>query len=237
MKKVLLLSLIALLYLNTGCTQNLGDVLGAVTGDAEPTSEEVGSGLKQALNRGVDEAVSFLSQEDGYYESVYKILLPEEAQKVTEKLRNVPGFSNVEQDLIERLNRAAELAADEAKPIFVNAIKQMTFQDAFDILRGQDDAVTRYLERTTYDQLYEKFNPVIVQSLDEVNARSYWRDAVTAYNKIPFTQDVNPELDDHVTNKALEGLFSLVEKKESEIREDPAARTTELLRKVFSRQD
>jgi hypothetical protein len=231
--------LLCLFTLNSCSSQTLGGVLdkaNEVLGGGL-TEDQIGQGLKQALNKGVDESVSFLSAEDGYYDSIYKILLPEEAQKVTSKLRAVPGFANVEANLIEKLNRAAEGAASKAGPIFLGAIKQMTFRDVTDILMGEDDAATRFLERTTYDSLYAEFRPVIIQSLDEVNARTYWSEAVNAYNKIPFTQDVNPELDDYVANKALEGLFALVEKKEAEIREDPAARTTDLLRKVFAKQD
>lgn len=206
----------------------------AVTGDSEG---DVGMGLKEALNAGVGEAVDFLSAEDGYYKSMYKILLPEEVQQVTAKLKNVPGFNNVEEDLMEKMNRAAEDAATKAKPIFINAIKQMTIRDAMNLLMGEKDAATRYLERTTYDPLYNEFRPVIIESLDKVNAREFWRNAVTAYNKIPFVKKTNPELDDYVTQKALTGLFSMIEKKEADIRENPAARTTELLQKVFAKQD
>ncbi len=202
-----------------------------------PSEEEVGFGLKEALDKGVGEAVDFLSAEDGYLKSPYKVLLPEEAQKVTDRLKMVPGFADFEANLVEKLNRAAEDAAKEAKPIFVSAIKQMTINDGLNILMGEKDAATRYLEKTTFQQLYDKFKPVIVTSLDKVNARSYWREATTAYNKIPLTKKVNTELDDHVTNKALEGLFSLIEKKEVDIRENPAARTSDLLKKVFAKQD
>ena len=165
------------------------------------------------------------------------MLLPEEARKVTNKLRMVPGFQNVEDELVLRLNRAAELAAGKAKPIFVNAIKQMTFTDALDILMGQPDAATRYLERTTSAQLYEEFKPIIANSLDEVNARQYWRDATNAYNKIPLVSPVTTELDDYVTQTALKGMFGLIEKKEDNIRQDVGARTSPLLQKVFARQD
>lgn len=200
-------------------------------------SGEVGMGLKEALNNGVGEAVSFLSAEDGYYKSAYKILLPEDVKNVTSKLKAVPGFANVEDDLIEKMNRAAEDAAEKAKPIFVDAIKQLTFKDAMNLLMGEKDAATRYLESTTFEQLYGAFKPVIVESLDKVNAREYWRNAVTAYNKIPFVKKTNPELDDYVARQALGGMFGMVEKKELEIRDNPAMRTTELLQKVFSRQD
>ncbi len=205
--------------------------------ESKLSQDEVGMGLKEALNKGVDEAVNYLSAEDGYYKSPYKILLPTEAQKVTAKLKFVPGFSNVEAKLVEKMNRAAELAAAKAKPIFVSAIKQMTFKDAMNILMGEPDAATRYLERTTSDSLFAEFKPVIQTSLDEVHARDYWRSAVTAYNKIPLVSKANPELDEHVTKMALVGLFSLVEKKELDIRENTGARTSDLLRKVFAKQD
>lgn len=201
------------------------------------SQEEVGSALKEALNNGVGDAVDFLSKQDGYYKSIYKILLPPEAQKVVSKLKTVPGFSDVESNLIEKMNRAAEDAATKAKPIFISAIKQMTFKDAMNILMGKDDAATRYLESSTYKSLYAEFLPVIQASLDKVNAREYWKSAVTAYNKIPFVEKTNPELDDHVNTMALKGLFGLVEKKEAGIRNDVGLRNTELLRKVFAKQD
>jgi predicted S18 family serine protease len=113
----------------------------------------------------------------------------------------------------------------------------MTFQDALNILMGEKDAATRYLQRTTSEALFSEFNPIIQQTLDEVNAREYWRGAVTAYNRLPLVEKTDPELDAYVTNKALEGLFSLVEKKEADIRQNPALRTSELLQKVFKRQD
>lgn len=201
------------------------------------SQEEAGKGLKEALDIGLAEAVGFLSAEDGYYRSIYKVLLPEEARAVAGKLRAVPGFSNVEEEIVLKINRAAEDAAKKAGPIFVSAIKQMTFQDAMNILMGNKDAATRYLEKTTYDQLYSEFKPVIVESLDKFNARTYWRDAVTAYNKIPLASRANPELDDYVARQALLGLFGLIEVKEKDIRENVGARTSELLRKVFAKQD
>jgi hypothetical protein len=207
------------------------------SGGTELSQEEIGNGLKEALNSGVGSAVDFLSVKDGYLKSAYKILLPEEAQKVTSKLKNVPGFGNVENDLIERMNRAAEIAAVKAKPIFIAAIKGMSFKDAMAILTGNADAATRYLESSTNAALYKEFLPVIQSSLDEVNARSYWKECVTAYNKIPMVTKTNPDLDDHVTKTALKGMFSLVEKKEAGIRSDASLRNTDLLKKVFAKQD
>ena len=209
----------------------------AVVSGESSMEDETGSALKQALNLGVDKAVKQLSADNGYLESPYKVLIPEDAQKVIDKVKMVPGFENVEKDLIEKMNKAAELAAKKATPIFVDAIKQMTIKDATNILLGEKNAATQYLDRTTRSSLYSAFMPVIQNSLDEVNARTYWSSVVNAYNKIPFVSKMNPELDDHVNTKGLDGLFSLIEKKELGIRGDKDQRSTELLRKVFARQD
>ena len=201
------------------------------------TDDEIGKGLKEALNQGVGSASDFLSAKDGFYKSAYKILLPEEAQKVTNKVKKVPGFQNVEADLVERMNRAAESAAVKAKPIFLSAIKEMSFKDAVGILQGNQDAATRFLEKSTSAKLYEAFKPIIQNALDEVNARSLWHDATTAYNKIPLVTKTNTELDDHVTQMALKGMFSLVEQKEKGIRSDVSLRNSDLLKRVFEKQD
>ncbi len=201
------------------------------------TAGETASGLKEALNFGVEDAVSFLSAEDGYYKSIYQILLPEDVQKVTNKLKVIPGFSNVESEVVKRINRAAEDAAKSAAPIFLDAIKKMTFQDATNILLGEKNAATNFLQRNTNDALYSEFNPVIVNSLNKFGALDYWADAVNTYNKIPFVTQMNPDLSDHVTQTAMEGLFSLVAKKEEGIRSDVSQRTTGLLQRVFAKQD
>lgn len=242
MKKTFLLLSVSLFFLQAGNAQIGGilkkakDAVSDATGGGL-SQDEAGRGLKEALNQGIGQAVDFLSAKDGYFKSPYKILVPEEAQKVVSKLKHVPGFGNIEADLTERMNRAAEDAATKAKPIFINAIKSLTFQDALNILMGNQDAATRYLEKTTYTQLYNEFKPVIQTSLDKVNAREYWRNAVNAYNKLPFVEKTNPELDDHVTQKALSGMFSLIEKKEKGIRSDVSLRNTDLLKKVFAKQD
>jgi uncharacterized protein (DUF302 family) len=201
------------------------------------SQDEIGAGLKEALNIGVGEAGDFLSAKDGYFKSPFKILIPTEAQNVVSKISKIPGFQNVEAELTERMNRAAEDAAVKAKPIFLSAIKQMSFQDAMNILMGNPDAATRYLDKSTNAALFAEFKPIIQASLDKVNARTYWRDATTAYNKIPFVTKTNTELDDHVTKMALVGLFSLVEQKEKGIRSNINLRSSDLLKKVFSQQD
>jgi hypothetical protein len=239
-KTILLITALAVAQFSSA---QLGGVLdkakkaaGAIT-KGGLSQEEIGNGLKEALSIGATEASSFLSAKDGYFKSPYKILLPEEAQKVTNKLKVIPAFANVESDLTERMNRAAEDAAQKAKPIFLSAIKNMTFQDAMNILTGNQDAATRYLDKTTSQALHSEFLPIIQAALDKVNARTLWRDAVTAYNKIPLVSKTNPELDDHVTKMALKGLFSLVEEKEKGIRSNVNLRTSDLLKKVFEKQD
>ena len=201
------------------------------------TNTDVANGLKQALNFGVDDSVKFLSRENGYYASAYKILLPEEARKVTDKLKFIPGFQNVEEELIKRLNKGAEDAASKAGPIFFSAIKSMSFDDAMNILMGPKDSATTYLNNKTYNGLYSEFSPIINQSLDKFSVQDYWAKAVNQYNKIPFITKVNPDLKDYVATEALKGLFSLVAKKELGIREDVSQRTTDLLKKVFAKQD
>jgi len=204
---------------------------------SEPTPEEISQALKQALEFGISEGAQKLAARDGYFKSEYKIYLPAEARVVTDKLKFIPGFTDVENIILEKLNRAAEDAANSAKPIFVNAIKEMTFDDAFNILMGKQDAATQYLRVKTYNPLYDEFHPVIVTSLNKFNAIEYWAQAVNAYNKIPFIEKVNPALDEYVAEEALDGLFGMVAKKEVEIRTDISSRTTELLRKVFAKQD
>jgi hypothetical protein len=177
-----------------------------------------------------------VSQVDGYFKNPQiKIPFPPDVKKVEDRLRQI-GLGKEVDKFILTLNRGAEDAAKEAKPIFISAIRQMTIQDAWGILRGNDDAATQYLIRTTSAQLKEKFKPVIQNSLQKVNATKYYNDIVTRYNSIPMVQKVNPDLDDYATDKAIEGLFLMIAKEEKNIRADPAARTTELLKRVFGSQ-
>lgn len=235
MKKLFLLSFLTIAFSSCDVLQQIASE--AMSQPVQLTTAEIASGLKQALEIGITEGAGKLSQTDGYFKSAYKISLPPEAQKVTAKLRNVPGFTDVENIILEKINRGAEDAAKKAAPIFKSAITQMTFNDAMGILMGSQNAATQYLNRATYNQLYTEFNPVIVESLDKFNARKYWADAVNAYNKIPLVEKANPDLGDYVTKQALTGLFSMVEKKELEIRTNIASRTTDLLRRVFAKQD
>ncbi len=220
----------------TACTQ-FQDMAGTILESGALTPQQIGLGLKEALNVGISQGADRLSAKDGYLKGAYKILLPEEVQKVTNKLSGIPGFTSVEGKMIELLNRAAEDAAKSAKPIFVSAIKQMTFADATNILMGSNDAATSYLKKTTSNELTSAFRPKVVKSLDRVNATKYWNDVVTKYNSIPFVKKVNPDLDDYVTQQALTGLFGMVAKKELGIRKNVSERKTDLLKKVFAKQD
>lgn len=197
------------------------------------SEEEVGKGLKEALTKGIENGVERVSKPDGYLKDLaIKILVPEEAKMVEEKLRAV-GQGQLVDNVIESMNRAAEDAANGAKDIFVTAIKAMTIQDAMSILRGNEDAATQYLSRSTRTALVDKCRPVIKNSLDKVGATRHWATMFTAYNKIPLVKKVDPDLEEFVTNKAVDGLFVQIAKEEKEIRQNPAARVTDLLQKVF----
>jgi hypothetical protein len=162
--------------------------------------------------------------------------LPEELQKVDDGLRKI-GLDNVADEGLKLLNRAAEDATKEALPIFVNAVKDISFNDARNILLGNDSAATGYLRSRTRDELYAKFQPVINNNLGKVGATKLWSDAITKYNSIPLVNDVNPDLTDYVTQEALKGVFTMIEKEEIEIRNNFSSRTTDLLRRVFALQD
>lgn len=201
------------------------------------SNADISQGLKQALDLGVGESVNYLSATDGFFKSAYKIYLPEEANSVINTLKSIPGFENVENELLKLINRGAEDAASKAGPIFYDAIKQITFDDALNILTGPDDAATSYLNSKTNQKLYNEFTPIIIGSLQKVNAQQYWADIINTYNQIPFVDKKNPDLADHVTTKALTGLFSLVQQKEAGIRNDVSQRTSDLLQRVFAKQD
>ena len=226
----------------TGCTtaqinQTIGDVNKTLGGSAPLTTSEVAQGLKEALIKGISTGSDLASRVDGYFKNPeIKIPFPPEVKKVEDRLRQI-GLGNEGDKFIMTLNRGAEDAAKEAKPIFIEAIRAMTIQDAWAILKGEDDAATQYLKRTTSGLLKEKFKPVIQNSLSKVNATKYYGDIVTRYNQIPFVQKVNPDLDDYATDKAIEGLFVMIAKEEKNIRENPVARTTEILKKVFGAQE
>lgn len=198
---------------------------------------EMGNGLKEALNNGITKQVSKLTTTDGFMKNeAVKILLPAELQKVDTKLRQL-GLSKLADDGLRVLNRAAEDAVKEATPIFVDAVKQMTFTDAKNILLGNESSATNYLQTTTSSALYGKFNPVIKNSFAKVGADKIWTQIITKYNSIPLVNKVNPDLTDYTTNKAMEGVFKMIAVEEKDIRTNFSARTSDLLRKVFAQQD
>jgi RNA binding exosome subunit len=198
---------------------------------------DISNALKEALNNGISKQVTKLTSPDGFFKNeMVKILLPQELQKVDKTLRDI-GLSSLADEGLKVLNRAAEEAVKEATPIFVDAIKQMTFTDARNILMGADNAATTYLQNTTSKALYTKFSPVVNSSLSKVGADQVWSQIITKYNSIPLVNKVNPDLTDYVTTKAMDGVFTMVSVEEKEIRNNVAARTSDLLRRVFALQD
>ncbi|WP_318640828.1 DUF4197 domain-containing protein [Flavobacterium ardleyense] len=197
---------------------------------------DIAMGLKEALNNGVTKQVTKLTVSDGFYKNAaVKILLPPELQKVDKTLRDL-GLSSLADEGLKVLNRAAEDAVKEAVPVFVTAIKSMTITDAKNILMGNDNAATIYLQRTTSSQLYGKFNPIVKKSLSKVGADKTWNQILTKYNTLPLVTKVNPDLNDYVTNEALKGVFTMVAVEEKDIRNNVAARTSDLLKRVFGMQ-
>jgi hypothetical protein len=203
-------------------------------GGAGLSNEDVVAGLKEALSIGARNGADKLSSVDGFFaNAAIKVLMPEEAKKVESTLRNL-GLGNLVDNAILSMNRAAEEASKSAAPIFVDAVKSMSIQDAFGILKGSDSAATVYLKGKTTVNLTNAFQPVIDKALEKTNATRYWKDLFETYNKLPTTfNKVNTDLSGYVTSKALTGMFYQVALEEQKIRKDPAARVTDILKKVF----
>jgi hypothetical protein len=197
-------------------------------------AEDIAEGLKAALTQGAEKGTAILARPDGFFaNAALKILLPPEAKKIETTLRGV-GMGKQVDEAILSMNRAAEEACKSAAPIFVNAIKQMSFQDALAILRGPDTAATGYLRGKTSIALTDAFRPVIEQSLQKVDATKYWNTLISSYNKFSL-QKINPDLNAYVTERALNGIFSQVAEEEKNIRQNPVARTNDILKKVFAK--
>ncbi|NMH24654.1 DUF4197 domain-containing protein [Flavobacterium solisilvae] len=200
-------------------------------------SLDISGGLKEALNNGISKQVSKLTSVDGFFKNeMVKILLPEELQKVDKTLRQI-GMGSLADEGLKVLNRAAEDAVKESTPIFVDAVKNMSFTDAKNILMGNESAATTYLQNSTTTALYAKFNPVIKNSFTKVGADKIWNQIITKYNAVPLVKKVNPDLTDYTTNKALEGVFKMIAVEEKNIRTNISARTSTLLQNVFAMQD
>jgi len=197
------------------------------------TNSEVISGLKEALTVGTNNSTSLTSKLDGFYKNPdIFIPFPKEVTKVKEKIEAIGMKSQVD-NFVMTLNRAAESASKEAAPIFINAITSMSISDGFAILRGENNAATNYLRKTTSNQLRAKFSPVVKNSIDKVHVTKYWNPIINTYNKIPFIDKQNANLDEYVTTKAMDGLFLMIEKEEKDIRANPIARVSDLLKRVF----
>lgn len=198
---------------------------------------DIGNGLRQALDNGIQHQVTKLTTKDGFYKNdLVKILLPEELRVVDKTLRRV-GLSSLADEGLRAINRTAEDAVKTATPIFVDAVKEITFNDAKNILLGDDRSATTYLEGKTKQALYGKFNPVIKTSFAKVGADQIWTNLINKYNTIPFVNKVNPDLTDYVTNEALKGVFTMIAVEEKGIRNKIGLRNTDLLRRVFALQD
>lgn len=198
---------------------------------------DIGNGLRQALNNGVQNQVSKLTATNGFYRNeLVKILLPEELQVVDRTLRKI-GLSSLADEGLKAINRTAEDAVKTATPIFVDAVKGITFTDAKNILLGADNSATNYLQTRTQQALYGRFNPVIKNSFARVGADQIWSNLISKYNTIPFVKRVNPDLTDYVTNEALKGVFKMIAVEEKGIRNRVGLRSTDLLRRVFALQD
>ncbi|MCL4857215.1 MAG: DUF4197 family protein, partial [Flavobacteriales bacterium] len=197
------------------------------------TNDEVIRGLREALTVGTNNSSSLTSKLDGFYKNPEIFIpFPAEAIKVKEKVEQL-GMKKQVDEFVMTLNRAAETATAEATPIFINAIKEMTIADGFAILKGNENAATQYLRDKTTDQLKIKFNPIVKNAIQKVEVTKYWNPVINTYNKVPFVEPMNPDLEDYVTTKAMDGLFLMIAKEESKIRKDPMARVTDLLKKVF----
>ena len=233
MKKIIALATILIL---TSCAE-LKQIASQLPQQYGVTDAEINSGLRQALQMGIDKEVTSLASENGFFRNeLVRIGLPQELQKVDKTLRDV-GLDALADEGLKVLNRAAEDAVSEAIPVFADAVKGISFTDARNILLGADNAATIYLSDKTEQELYRRFNPIISNSLNKVGATQVWKNIIDKYNSLPVTSNVNPDLPDYVTNEALEGVFIMIAQEEKDIRNSLSARTTDLLRKVFAIQD
>lgn len=200
------------------------------------TESEAAQGIREALDQGVGRGISLLNKTDGFFgNQAYKLFLPAEAQRIENTLRQL-GMGSMVDKAILQINRAAEDAVAYARPIFLDAIREMTIADALNIIRGPNDAATQYFRQKTTERLTAAFSPVVKSSLEKFSATKYYADVVNTYNNFPTTiNKINPDLPSYVVNKAVDALFDQIAKEEANIRANPVARTTEILKKVFGR--
>ncbi len=239
MKKTFILAVVMLIFRTTSFSQkiNLGKIVEGVAKATQSTglnNDDIVMGLKEALQNGINKGTDSASKENGFYMNPkIKIPFPPEVKKVETTLRNIGLGTEVDKFLLS-LNRGAESAAKEAKPIFLKALFSMSFTDALSILRGDKNAATLYLKKTTSTELVKAFAPIVEKALQQTQATKYYSDIAKSYNALPFAKKVNPDLNAYATQKAIDGLFILVAEEEAKIRENPLARTSDLLKKVFS---
>lgn len=232
-KKILVLFVVFQL---TSCAE-LQTVINNLPNAGALSQQQIGNGLREALDLGIKNQVAKLTSEGGFYTNkLVKIMLPEELQAVDKTLRNI-GLGNLADEGIKALNRAAGDAVKTATPIFVAAVKEITFNDAKNILLGENNAATTYLESKTQQNLYQSFTPVIKNSFAKVGADQIWTNLITKYNAIPFVKKVNPDLTDYITQQALQGVFTMIALEEKGIREKVGLRSSPLLKQVFALQD
>lgn len=235
MPKRMMILIVATMLAAAGCAE-LQD-LGSQLPGGEPGQTEIASALRQALEVGTDHAVKLLSATDGYNgDELVRIAFPPQAQKAADALRGL-GLGQLVDGFVTKMNRGAEAAASKAGPIFVSAIRQMTLSDARAILFGQDNAATQYFREKTSEQLYQAFYPQIRSALNSVQANTAWNELASRYNKIPLVQPINADITDYATTEALDGLFVKLQAQEKKIRENPGARSTALLKRVFGMLD
>lgn len=222
-----------------------------IGGDQPLSQNEIVAGLKEALEVGTNKSADILGATDGYYkDELVKILLPPEANIIVKNINKIPGGSDLLDDVLLKINRAAEDAVSEAKPIFVNSIKSMTITDGYSILKGDDNAATQYLHKTTYNQLFELYRPKIKESVEKklvgnISTAESWKQITGKWNDVAKSivgqmagfKPVEIDLEEYLTNKALDGLFLKIEAEEKQIRKDPVARVNSLLKKVFGTLD
>lgn len=210
------------------------DTLSSLPNSLGVTEAEAAEGIRQALQQGTGKGISYLNREDGFFgNNAYKLFLPDDAIRIEKALRTIGMGKQVDRAILQ-INRAAEDAVGYATPIFVDAIKEMTISDAINIVRGESNSATSYFRQKTRDKLVSAFSPVIERSLVKLDATRYYSEIVTLYNNIPTTvKKINPDLTAYVVDKATMALFDQIEKEEANIRANPVARTTQILKKVF----
>lgn len=233
--------LLASTLLVTNCSQQsmqaLQNTISTIAANNTLSNSDVIAGLKEALTVGAKQAVATSSVTDGFFNnSLIRIPFPEQAIKVKETLQKI-GMSKQVENFEKTLNNAAETASKEAFDILAGAVKELTIQDGFNILNGGDTAATHYLREKTTAPLREKFTPLIQSAIEKVNLTAVWKPLVNAYNMVPGVEKQNPNLEEYITNKTIDGLMTLIAQEEKQIREDPAARVSDILKKVFGSVD